>query len=506
MLTYKFNDIEDSFQCSTENLIDFESAKKQIALFLLKEECMTVKDIFEIAPAIYSFCNAKYKDNNNSITIEYHLHSKSYNEDNNYIRAWTYGNNIGINLNSEDLLNSKFPLYSRVSFLNDLFHEHRHINDYYDKNIKKSIGEKDPNPTLDPNCYDLFEKFKDKIKSKNLDNPDFDSKTLDNQIQAFLIAKYYLADNELRARTTATDNLKEIYAYLKENMESLKTDTDTVELVEYHIDNIENQNLHYLNYCKDNNVDQLDQLNPLIFSQFKDFQDELWKTAASPRLRPKLDIFDSMSRFNCNFYNKQLLEDYDLKIASLSINYSEERAREVFNEVTELLNEDSDEHYHISEPQLLYNLVHFTSFTPSMEDFKTIASAFRNSQLPDLESFMESFTDYQTDELLECYAKANPNYMDYYQRYGYNSSFIPLNKSEINHFLDLLEKESKALEESEIEEEKLENSSPEENYGNYYYDKNYYQNEDQSSDSFDQTSSNYGDYDDYGNHYGFGQD
>ena len=236
--------------------------------------------------------------------------------------------------------------------------------------------------------------------------------------------------------------------------------------------------------------------------QFKDFQDELWKTSASPRLRPKLNIVNSMSRFNCRFYDKQLLEDYQNKIASLSINYDEDKARELFNEVTALLNEDSDEHYHFCEPQLFYDLIHSTEFSPSKEDFISIIQCYRKSNFDSLEEILESYTDYNTDEILECYAKAVPNYLEYYEHYGYYSNFIPLSEDNKNFFLERLEIESKLQEESKNQQESEEQSTQEENDSNLFKDNSDFDKEFERPSYYDESQ-----YESYsGNYYGYGQE
>lgn len=498
----RFSNIEQSIQCTPDNLIDFESAKKQIASFLLVENTVfTKEELIDLIPAIYSYCYNYYSKDNALHNVTYFLHSKSYN-DNNDTHAWAYGNNIGINLGGSDLMKQIYPTYGRVSIINDLFHEHRHVADHYDEDLKKSIGNNSKSD-LSQHAFDLLQKFADKVISNNYSNENFDGDELKDEIKNYAIAKYFLAPNEVRARTIATFNSNEILNYIKDNAENLNADIDQIDLISDNIKQIDTRQSSAFAYYYGNNYNTLSSSS---LEKFKVFQDELWKTSANPKLRPMLDVTDSMSRFNCRFYDKQLLEDYQNKIASLSISYNEERAREVFNEVTSLLNEDSPDHYQFAEPQLLYDLTHYTFFTPSKEDFVSIIQSYRNSQLRSLEEFLESFTDYKTDDLLECYAKAAPGYFDYYQHYGYDSNFIPLSESKKEYFLELLEKESNLFEESEIEQEKTEEQSQEDCDSDSIQEYNSNQDEDQSSDSDNQSSSNYGDYDDYGNYYGYGQD
>ena len=410
-----YTDRKHLLTATKSDSIDLKTARLELAEFLLSDTPINFEDLKQVFKLAHSYCNGHYVQNgeNGFDAVNYYTKISKKGEQ---ALAYAQANNLTIcldKINMEDISDNstiEISLFDKIKLLDNIFHEHRHIADFYNNEVKREIGQPYTPNFVSPVRAILSNNFIEYLERENQNSTDnkIDIESYKSTINNYLYYSYVLTNTEKRARQSSLTLLKEdLLPFTK----SIAPTEEKFEAVDIAYDSI----CYYLKREKIVTEESIPldykKAYPEIFDNFKKFQLSCLKDFQS-----SLDIPSSLD------ISHELEKAPDMATAcaiSLNVSYDDEIAQQLFKSISTV--STTQKHLYQDCLQILLN---YTAFNPTREQLADSYSSFGSF----FTFAILNLTSFKPEDLIEAYANATKdeeifsNYHSY--KYIGNSNFI----------------------------------------------------------------------------------
>jgi len=412
--------------------IDKETALDVLGKFLLQSSKAEFNEekLTSILPAVYSFCFDRFKSTGGFKNISYKFFDKTHGED---CVAYAYKNKVAIN--QDKYLIPKLDIYDRYELLDSLIHEHRHVGDYYDNNLKVDNNQRNKDSSYISTAEFYISDFIENWCS--YENKEFkgdgQTRTYANQLKAFLRDKYTFDRGEILARKEAINGMGEILDHLKSK--KLLTPFERIRLHE-----LNSYHRLGIKFEKEKMARERETVHPDVMSEFRNYQEhtlysslpDAIKSLGEAKQTPlsfqtgKLSFSDDSERFKKISRAEDKIDNIATKIVvGLNIQYDEKLANDFFDMYMEYANNSNN------MVNKLSTLINRTEFVPNESQMSQIAKFVLekgSSPRAGLAYLMEDFYSLKPEYVLDAFMKFDKNFEQTLREYS--SDFMPIDDSD----------------------------------------------------------------------------